>query len=168
MDLNSKYFDRIRISPGEATVEDPEQPPATSQGCGRMGGYRAPKGRGHEGEYFNFCLDHVREYNKSYNYFAGMADDEIVDYQRSASTGHRPTWNMGVNRPGAGRATRASPGRRPLPIRSAFSAARRPATSRKKSPSAGRCAISNAAPSPPSTSRATKPAMKSRPATRPW
>src|SRR5690606_5618857 len=37
------------------------------------------------------------EYNKTYNYFAGMKDDDIVDYQRSASTGHRPTWTMGVN-----------------------------------------------------------------------
>ena len=100
MDLNSKYFDRIRISPGAAATEEPEAPPCDVEGCGRMGGYRAPKGRGHEGEYYNFCLDHVRDYNKSYNYFAGMADDEIVDYQRSASTGHRPTWNMGVNRPG--------------------------------------------------------------------
>ena len=68
-----------------------------------MGGYRAPKGRGHEGQYYNFCLDHVREYNKSYNYFAGMADAEIDDYQRSAATGHRPTWTMGVNRAGPAR-----------------------------------------------------------------
>ncbi len=98
MDLNSKYFDRIRISPGGATVEDTDTAPCQAQGCGRMGGYRAPKGRGHEGEYYNFCIDHVREYNKSYNYFAGMADAEIDSYQRSAATGHRPTWNMGVNR----------------------------------------------------------------------
>lgn len=97
MDLSSKYFDRIRISPGE-TVEDSETAPCEMQGCGRMGGYRAPKGRGREGQYYNFCLDHVREYNKSYNYFAGMADDDIVSYQRSATTGHRPTWSMGVNR----------------------------------------------------------------------
>jgi DnaJ-class molecular chaperone len=39
----------------------------------------------------------VREYNKSYNYFAGMADDDIAAYQRSAATGHRPTWSVGVN-----------------------------------------------------------------------
>ncbi len=102
MDLNSKYFDRIRISPGDAAVEDPEAAPCEAPGCAHMGGYRAPKGRGHEGKYWNFCLDHVREYNKSYNYFAGMADDEIIDYQRSASTGHRPTWSMGVK--GAARA----------------------------------------------------------------
>src|SRR5581483_11655872 len=67
-------------------------------GCGELGGYRAPKGRLREGEYHNFCLDHVREYNKSYNYFAGMGDDDIVAYQRSAATGHRPTWKIGVEK----------------------------------------------------------------------
>lgn len=103
MDLNSKYFDRIRISPGATTVEDRDASPCEVQGCGRMGGYRAPKGRGHEGEYYNFCLDHVREYNKSYNYFAGMADADIDNYQRSAATGHRPTWAMGAKRATADR-----------------------------------------------------------------
>jgi hypothetical protein len=27
-----------------------------------------------------------------------MGDDAVAAYQRSASTGHRPTWNMGVNK----------------------------------------------------------------------
>ena len=98
MDLNSKYFDRIRISPGGTRVEGPDAAPCEAPGCGRMGGYRAPKGRGREGEYYNFCLDHVRDYNKSYNYFQGMADADIDKYQRSAATGHRPTWTIGVNR----------------------------------------------------------------------
>jgi hypothetical protein len=98
MDLNSKYFDRIRIHSDDAAVDRDERAPCEWQGCSLYGGYRAPKGRLREGEYYNFCLDHVREYNKSYNYFAGMADDDIVAYQRSAVTGHRPTWGMGVNR----------------------------------------------------------------------
>ena len=98
MDLNSKYFDRIRINPGGERVEADEVPTCEWEGCRHAGGYRAPKGRQHEGQYHNFCLQHVREYNKKYNYFAGMQDDDIRDYQRSASTGHRPTWNMGVNR----------------------------------------------------------------------
>jgi hypothetical protein len=101
MDLNSKYFDRIRINPG-ADAPEPEAAPCEAPGCAHVGGYRAPKGRGREGQYYNFCLDHVREYNKSYNYFAGMGDDDIADYQRSAATGHRPTWTMGVNRAAAG------------------------------------------------------------------
>ena len=97
MNLNSKYFDRIRIRPEGAATESAEAGPCEWHGCGRLGGYRAPKGRGREREYYNLCLEHVRDYNKSYNYFAGMADDDVVAYQRSASTGHRPTWTMGVN-----------------------------------------------------------------------
>ena len=55
-------------------------------------------GRGREGQYFNFCLDHVRQYNKSYNYFDGMSDDEVASYQKASVTGHRPTWSMGGRR----------------------------------------------------------------------
>ena len=98
MNLNSKYFDRIRIRRGEEVAEAAAPPTCEWQGCDCAGGYRAPKGRGREGQYYNFCLDHVREFNKSYNYFAGMRDDDIIAYQRSAATGHRPTWTMGVNR----------------------------------------------------------------------
>ena len=101
MNLNSKYFDRIRIRPGNAEAAPKEEPRCEWAGCDQAGGYRAPKGRNHEGEYHRFCLDHVREYNKSYNYFAGMPDDDVIAYQRSASIGHRPTWSMGVGKSGA-------------------------------------------------------------------
>jgi hypothetical protein len=99
MNLNSKYFDRIRINPEGAAI--PEAGNCEWRGCPCQGGYRAPKGRMQEGKYFNFCIDHVREYNKSYNYFAGMRDDDILAYQRSAETGHRPTWHMGMKQEGA-------------------------------------------------------------------
>ena len=80
-----------------------------------------PKGRGQEGRYFQFCLEHVREYNASYNYFAGMTDAAVAAYQKDAVIGHRPTWAMGVNgavRPSeeAERAPRATG---PMSIRSA-------------------------------------------------
>ncbi len=97
MNLNSKYFDRIRISPEEGPAVAADTRPCEWHGCGNLGGYRAPKGRDREGQYYNLCLDHVREYNKSYNYFAGMKDDDVIAYQRSANIGHRPTWTMGVN-----------------------------------------------------------------------
>lgn len=98
MDLNSKYFDRIRINPEGPQARRPEAPHCDWADCALEGGYRAPKGRHREGQYFHFCLDHVRAYNKSYNYFAGMGDDDVAAYQRSAATGHRPTWTMGVNK----------------------------------------------------------------------
>jgi curved DNA-binding protein CbpA len=97
MNLNSKYFDRIRINPDGAPIKRAETSPCEWHGCRLAGGYRAPKGRNQEGKYHNFCLDHVREYNKSYNYFAGMGDEDVIAYQRSAATGHRPTWTLGVN-----------------------------------------------------------------------
>src|SRR5262249_60091558 len=44
-----------------------------------------------------FCFGHVREYNHSYNFFAGMSNDDIARYQKDAVIGHRPTWKMGMN-----------------------------------------------------------------------
>jgi hypothetical protein len=60
-----------------------------------------------EGQYFCFCLEHVRAYNQSYNYFNGMSDEDVVRFQRDAETGHRPTWTMGVNRAARRRAASA-------------------------------------------------------------
>jgi curved DNA-binding protein CbpA len=39
----------------------------------------------------------VREYNKGYNYFSGLPDDDVVAQQKSDATGNRPTWFVGVN-----------------------------------------------------------------------
>ncbi len=107
MKLASKLFDRIRIShPPRADVAV-DAPSCEHPGCVQPGTHRAPKGRSREGQYFQFCIDHVRAYNKSYNYFAGMPDPDIDAYLRDeAATGHRPTWTMGVNADGRSRPTR--------------------------------------------------------------
>ena len=99
MKLNSKYFDSIRVAPKrEASESEKKKHPACQwKGCGRPAPHRAPKGRGRDGEYFSFCVDHVREYNASYNYFDGMSDAEVTDFQKDAMTGHRPTWKVGAN-----------------------------------------------------------------------
>jgi hypothetical protein len=97
MDLNSPLFDRIRI---KSTAEEPREaagPACEHPGCKALGEFRAPKGRDHEGQYWRFCLNHVRAYNASYNYFTGMSDGAVAAYQKDAVIGHRPTWNMGVN-----------------------------------------------------------------------
>lgn len=77
-------------------------------------------GRDREGQYFCFCLDHVREYNASYNYFNGMSEEAVSRWMKDALVGHRPTTPMGrgaeggVARPGttahyAKRTARAAP-----------------------------------------------------------
>ncbi|WP_295555727.1 DnaJ domain-containing protein [uncultured Hyphomicrobium sp.] len=99
MKLNSKYFDSIRVAPKREADKTAEQkhPSCQWKGCGRPAPHRAPKGRGRDGEYFAFCVDHVREYNAAYNYFDGMSDNEVTDFQKDAMTGHRPTWKVGAN-----------------------------------------------------------------------
>lgn len=100
----TKYFDSIRIKPRAARKEPVRETRLGCQwpGCAAPGTHRAPKGRGREQDYWHFCLDHVREYNQSYNFFSGMSDDAVARYQKDALTGHRPTWKMGANAGGKG------------------------------------------------------------------
>jgi len=99
MKLNSKYFDSIRVASKRDAdrSKEQEQPTCQWKGCKRPAPHRAPKGRGRDGEYYAFCVDHVRAYNAAYNYFDGMSDSEVVDFQKDAMTGHRPTWKVGAN-----------------------------------------------------------------------
>src|SRR5438128_2300609 len=111
MKLDSKYFDKVRVKPGEERLTRGKLPPCEWPGCPKLARHRAPKGRSHEGEYHAFCLEHVQAYNKSYNYFEGMKDKEIADWQKDALTGHRPTWRLGENSWAAHRSgQRAKPG----------------------------------------------------------
>ena len=103
MASNSDIFDSIRIQPrGKKKKEEEARKAAECQweGCERPGGYKAPAGRNREGQYLNFCLEHVRQYNKNFNYFNGLDDDQIAKFQKeSAQTGERPTWRMGTRKP---------------------------------------------------------------------
>lgn len=103
MKLTSKYFDSIRVKPEDDRTRQDDGPRCNWRGCCNSGDFPAPKGRDKEGEYFLFCQEHVREYNKQYNYFVGMKADDIIDYQKSASTGHRPTWSMKDRAKGGGK-----------------------------------------------------------------
>jgi hypothetical protein len=100
MNLNSRLFDKIRVKPDAPKAARPGVARCNHPGCLQAGEFRAPMGRLREGQYFRFCLDHVREYNATYNYFNGMSDDDVASYQRDAVVGHRPTWSMGVARNG--------------------------------------------------------------------
>jgi curved DNA-binding protein CbpA len=99
MKFDSPHFDRIRVKPDEDRRVRPEGPACEWPGCGGQAGHRAPKGRNREKEYWNFCLAHVREYNQSYNFFSGMSDNDVAQYQKDSLTGHRPTWKIGMNGP---------------------------------------------------------------------
>ncbi len=63
--------------------------------CGQPGTYRAPKSRTRLNDYYYFCLDHVREYNKAWDYFDGLSAEEIEAYTRDATVWERPSWPLG-------------------------------------------------------------------------
>jgi curved DNA-binding protein CbpA len=96
MKLDSPLFDRIRVKPARDR-RTAGAPACEWPGCACAATHRAPKGRTQEREYWRFCLDHVREYNHSYNYFAGMSPDAVERFQKEAVIGHRPTWKLGLS-----------------------------------------------------------------------
>lgn len=71
-------------------------------GCDGAGEHRAPKSRAELRSYHWFCMDHVRQYNASWNYYAGMSDDEVEADVRRDTVWHRPSWPLGASQGGNG------------------------------------------------------------------
>ncbi|MCZ2157889.1 J domain-containing protein [Bartonella sp. 220] len=92
MVTTSKLFDSIRISSQKKGQAESQAQQCQWEGCEKAGAHKAPAGRNHEGQYLYFCIEHVRAYNKNFNYFSGLSDKDIAKFQKDALTGHRPTW----------------------------------------------------------------------------
>ncbi|HRO02680.1 MAG TPA: J domain-containing protein [Terricaulis sp.] len=90
-----KFIDiRVKKPDAETQKRAREERACDHIGCERVGRFMAPKGRDHEGQFWHFCRDHVAAYNKRWNYFSGMSDSELADYQAREEVGHRPTWTF--------------------------------------------------------------------------
>lgn len=72
-------------------------------GCTEAGEFRAPPSDGRRpgsdgpGDWLFFCLDHVRAFNDSYNYFSGMSTDEIERAQTPYGGWERETRAFSAN-----------------------------------------------------------------------
>ncbi len=69
------------------------------QGCKKKAEHPAPKSP-HTKEKWWFCTDHVAEYNKNWNFFEGMKDEEAKAYakaerQKSGSYAKADAWGWG-------------------------------------------------------------------------
>ncbi|MDO8840646.1 MAG: J domain-containing protein [Parvibaculum sp.] len=97
-------------------------------GCREPGLHRAPRAHATIGvdadgdaQYAWFCETHIREFNGNYDFFRGMSDADVAAFQREALTGHRPTWNLGVNAANTAFGPRFGPRMgRAAPFRDAF------------------------------------------------
>jgi len=79
------------------SIEDPSPLPrlCDHEGCGALGEFRAPKSVASLRDYYWFCLPHVREYNKSWDFYKGMSPQEIESSRVSDVTWNRPSWPVG-------------------------------------------------------------------------
>ena len=66
-----------------------------AKGCNKNGEFRAPKSRSEINQYHLFCLQHVKEYNKKWNFFEGMSNEEFENFLKNDITGHKKTYKFG-------------------------------------------------------------------------
>jgi hypothetical protein len=80
-----------------AFAPDPNAPGMVCDmpGCVHMGEFRAPKSRTDLRAFYWFCLEHVRAYNASWDFYRGMSPGEIEAELRADSSWQRPTWPLG-------------------------------------------------------------------------
>lgn len=76
----------------EDLVTKPHAQPCAHAGCTQAGEHRAPVSKHQLHDYQWLCNQHIVEFNKRWDYFNGMSQEEIEHFQKDASFGHRPTW----------------------------------------------------------------------------
>ncbi len=89
-DEDTRHKDVHALKPGEKPCEWP--------GCRVAGSARAPKSREMMNEHYWFCQAHAAEYNKNWDFFAGMSEGEVAKAQAARLTGERPTWEFRASR----------------------------------------------------------------------
>ena len=63
--------------------------------CKKIGAYRAPVEKDNSKKFKLLCLEHIKVFNKSWNYFADMKEEEIENFIKSDLTWHKPTKSFG-------------------------------------------------------------------------
>ena len=88
---DARAEDVTQLKPGERACDHPE--------CLKAATARAPKSRDMLNEHYWFCQPHAAEYNRNWNFFAGMSEGEVRRRQQEELfTGGRPTWEMKAGR----------------------------------------------------------------------
>ena len=92
-----RYEEALRVDTPE---EESRENICDFPGCHRDGLYKAPKGPRQLRDYYYFCLEHVREYNRSWNFNEGLNEEELEQMIRRSTTWERPSWPFGARQAG--------------------------------------------------------------------
>ena len=63
--------------------------------CSESGEFKAPLEKDNSRKYRWLCEEHIKLFNKNWNYFDGMGQNEIENFIKSDLTWHRPTQKFG-------------------------------------------------------------------------
>ncbi|MBL4614395.1 MAG: J domain-containing protein [Magnetovibrio sp.] len=63
--------------------------------CNEHAGSRCPKSNSQLNDFYWFCPKHAAQYNKSWNFFEGLSDDDVEAAIKSDTVWQRPTWELG-------------------------------------------------------------------------
>ena len=89
--MNKFKFD---IKKNSLSWEDNSFKRCDSESCSKEGEFKAPKSRSKLNDYYYFCLDHIKEYNKSWDFYRGMTVDQIEESMRNDTVWDRPSWPL--------------------------------------------------------------------------
>lgn len=104
-DYRVKFTD-IRVkkpSGGKGRSKEAETRICEQDGCDLPGEHPAPKRIG-DGKHW-FCKKHAAEYNRSFNFFDTMTEEQLKDFNENARYGFTPTWKMGAGPMGGSKAS---------------------------------------------------------------
>ena len=59
--------------------------------CKEIGSYKAPIEKDNSKKFRMLCLEHVKEFNRNWNYFSGMNDQQVMEFIKSDMIWHKPT-----------------------------------------------------------------------------
>ena len=65
------------------------------ESCNNEGEFKAPTEKDNSKNYKLLCEEHIKLFNKSWNYFEGMSQNQIEIFLKSDLTWHRPTQKFG-------------------------------------------------------------------------
>ncbi|MDR3510428.1 MAG: molecular chaperone DnaJ, partial [Caulobacteraceae bacterium] len=89
-EAGAREEDATALKPGERACDHP--------GCRVAATTRAPKSRELMNEHYWFCTSHAGEYNRNWDFFAGMNESQIRAAQAASANGDRPTWSFEASR----------------------------------------------------------------------
>ena len=65
------------------------------ENCKESGEFKAPVEKDNSKNFKWLCKEHIKLFNKNWNYFEGMTQNEIENFLKSDITWHRPTQQFG-------------------------------------------------------------------------